>query len=172
MRTHYCGELTTEQAGESVTLCGWVDRRRDLGGVVFLGLRDRAGVVQVVAEPDSPAFADAERLRNEFCVRITGAVRQRPESQWNDDMATGVLRAAHQMGVEVPTALSVAGFDDIPLAQQIYPALTTIRQPLRKMAETASLALIRGAQGQTLDPSLEIVPGTIQVRDSTAPPRA
>jgi aspartyl-tRNA synthetase len=89
MRTHLCGELTSDHAGESVTLCGWVDRRRDLGGVIFLGLRDRAGVVQVVVEPDSPAFADAERLRNEYCVRITGPVRLRPESQWNDDMATG-----------------------------------------------------------------------------------
>ncbi len=89
MRTHLCGELTTDQAGETVTLCGWVDRRRDLGGLIFLGLRDRAGIVQVVVEPDSAAFADAERLRNEFCVRITGQVRQRPESQWNDDMATG-----------------------------------------------------------------------------------
>ena len=89
MRTHLCGELNSDQAGETVTLCGWVGRRRDLGGVIFLGLRDRAGVVQVVVEPDSPAFPDAERLRNEFCVRITGPVRERPESQWNDDMATG-----------------------------------------------------------------------------------
>ena len=89
MRTHRCGELTSAQAGETVTLCGWVDRRRDLGGLIFLGLRDRAGIVQVVVEPDSEAFVDAERLRNEYCVRVVGVVRERPESQWNDDMATG-----------------------------------------------------------------------------------
>ncbi len=89
MRTHLCGELNSSHAGQRVTLCGWVDRRRDLGGLIFLGLRDRAGIVQVVVEPDSPGFADAERLRNEFCVRISGEVRARPESQWNDDMATG-----------------------------------------------------------------------------------
>ncbi len=89
MRTHLCGELNSSHAGSRVTLCGWVDRRRDLGGLIFLGLRDRAGIVQVVVEPDSEGFKDAERLRNEFCVRISGEVRARPESQWNDDMSTG-----------------------------------------------------------------------------------
>jgi len=89
MRSHLCGEVNETLAGQSVTLCGWVDRRRDLGGLIFIGLRDNAGIVQVVVEPDSPAFAGAERLRNEFCVRIKGKVRMRPESQWNENMATG-----------------------------------------------------------------------------------
>jgi len=89
MRTHYCGAVTEAIAGQAVAVCGWVDRRRDLGGLIFLGLRDRAGVLQVVVEPDSPAFADAERLRNEYCVRIEGQVRMRPESQWNEAMPTG-----------------------------------------------------------------------------------
>jgi aspartyl-tRNA synthetase len=89
MRTHVCGEITEQLAGETVTLCGWVDRRRDLGGLIFLGLRDRAGIMQVVVEPDSPAFGDAEKLRNEYCVQVTGVVRQRPESQWNEAMRTG-----------------------------------------------------------------------------------
>jgi len=89
MRTHLCGEVNEQLADQSVTLCGWVDRRRDLGGLIFIGLRDIAGVVQVVVEPDSPAFADAENLRNEFCVRIGGKVRMRPDSQWNEAMATG-----------------------------------------------------------------------------------
>jgi len=91
MRTHYCGTLTTSDEGKTVTLCGWVDARRDLGGLVFLGLRDHRGIVQVVVEPDSPAFAGAERLRNEYCVRITGEVRMRPESQWNPSMPTGKI---------------------------------------------------------------------------------
>jgi aspartyl-tRNA synthetase len=89
MRTHLCGEVNERLADESVRLCGWVDRRRDLGGLIFIGLRDHAGIVQVVVEPDSPAFADAESLRNEFCVRISGTVRMRPASQWNEAMATG-----------------------------------------------------------------------------------
>jgi len=91
MRTHLCGEVTEEIADKSVVLCGWVDRRRDLGGLIFIGLRDIAGVVQVVIEPDSAAFGDAENLRNEFCVQISGQVRMRPESQWNESMATGKI---------------------------------------------------------------------------------
>ena len=91
MRTHLCGEVNEGLADQAVTLCGWVDRRRDLGGLIFIGLRDHSGVVQVVVEPESPAFAGAEALRNEFCVRIGGSVRMRPESQWNEAMATGKI---------------------------------------------------------------------------------
>jgi aspartyl-tRNA synthetase len=91
MRSHLCGEVNETLAGQTVTLCGWVDRRRDLGGLIFIGLRDNAGIVQAVVEPESKAFAGAERLRNEFCVRITGKVRMRPESQWNENMATGKI---------------------------------------------------------------------------------
>ncbi len=91
MRTHLCGEVNEQLAGQAVRLCGWVDRRRDLGGLIFIGLRDHAGIVQVVVEPDSPAFKDAEALRNEYCVRISGEVRMRPESQWNESMATGKI---------------------------------------------------------------------------------
>jgi len=91
MRSHLCGEINETMEGQSVTLCGWVDRRRDLGGLIFVGLRDNAGLVQVVVEPESEAFADAERLRNEYCVRIRGRVRLRPESQWNESMATGKI---------------------------------------------------------------------------------
>lgn len=91
MRSHLCGEINENLDGQSVTLCGWVDRRRDLGGLIFIGLRDNAGIVQVVVDPDSEAFASAERLRNEFCVRIKGTVRLRPASQWNENMATGKI---------------------------------------------------------------------------------
>ena len=91
MRTHLCGEVNEQLADQSVQLCGWVGRRRDLGGLIFIGLRDHAGIVQVVVEPESPAFKDAEALRNEYCVRISGQVRMRPESQWNEAMATGKI---------------------------------------------------------------------------------
>lgn len=96
MRTHLCGEITDSLVEQPVTLCGWVDRRRDLGGLIFLGLRDVAGIVQVVVEPDSAAFAAAESLRNEYCVRISGTVRLRPKSQWNEAMATGRIEVLAQ----------------------------------------------------------------------------
>jgi aspartyl-tRNA synthetase len=91
MRTHLCGEVNEQLASQAVQLCGWVDRRRDLGGLIFIGLRDHSGVVQVVVEPESPAFSDAEAVRNEYCVRVSGQVRMRPESQWNEAMATGKI---------------------------------------------------------------------------------
>ncbi len=91
MRSHLCGEVNETLDGQTVTLCGWVDRRRDLGGLIFIGLRDNAGIVQVVVDPDNPAFAAAAKLRNEYCVRIRGTVRLRPESQWNESMQTGKI---------------------------------------------------------------------------------
>ncbi|GBL05805.1 aspartate--tRNA ligase [Glaciecola sp. KUL10] len=90
MRTEYCGKIDTRFVGKEVTLYGWVNKRRDLGGVIFIDLRDREGVVQVVIDPDTEAtFELASSLRNEFCVAITGLVRARPESQVNKDMRTG-----------------------------------------------------------------------------------
>ena len=90
MRTHYCGVLTESLIGEEVTLCGWVHHRRDHGGVIFIDLRDREGVAQVVIDPDTPdSFATAERVRSEFVLRATGRVRQRPEGTINPEMPTG-----------------------------------------------------------------------------------
>lgn len=87
----------------------------------------------------------------------------------NDDMAAGVMRTAIRMGIEVPKQLSVAGCDDISLAQQIYPALTTIRQPLSSMAERAATALIEHSRKHMMLRGTEIVPATLKIRDSTAP---
>lgn len=90
MRTHYCGHLNKSLAGQTVELCGWVNRRRDLGGLIFIDMRDREGIVQVVVDPDmKDVFEVANQLRNEFCIKLTGEVRIRPESQVNKDMATG-----------------------------------------------------------------------------------
>ena len=90
MRTHYCGQLTADMIGEEVALCGWVHRRRDHGGVIFIDLRDREGLAQVVYDPDrADSFALAETLRNEFVVRITGRVRPRPEGTINPNLPTG-----------------------------------------------------------------------------------
>lgn len=90
MRTHYCGQVTESLIGQTVTLCGWVNRRRDHGGVIFVDLRDRAGLAQVVFHPDSPdIFQVGESLRGEYVLRITGRVQQRPEGTINPNMHTG-----------------------------------------------------------------------------------
>ncbi len=92
MRSHFCGALGTASIDETVTLCGWVDRRRDHGGVIFLDLRDRAGVVQVVFDPDTGEhFQRADRVRSEFVLKITGRVRARTEATVNPAMATGQI---------------------------------------------------------------------------------
>ena len=92
MRTHYCGELTNQNIGETITVCGWVHRRRDHGGVIFLDLRDRAGILQVVVDPDTEiAFATADRARSEWVMQITGLVRARPKGTENQDMKTGEI---------------------------------------------------------------------------------
>ncbi len=92
MRTHKCGELNTQQLGETVSICGWVHRRRDHGGVIFIDLRDRAGLVQVVVDPDvAETFAIAESVRSEYVLQITGLVRNRPEGTVNANMHSGEI---------------------------------------------------------------------------------
>ncbi|MCE6007113.1 aspartate--tRNA ligase [Acinetobacter soli] len=92
MRTHYCGSLTEAQIDQTVTLCGWVHRRRDHGGVIFLDMRDRDGLVQVVIDPDTPeAFATADKVRSEFVLKITGRVRRRYEGTENSNMVSGQI---------------------------------------------------------------------------------
>ncbi len=92
MRTDYCGNINSSYIGQTVTLCGWVNRSRDLGGVIFLDLRDREGIVQVVFDPDLvDVFNTANSLRNEFCVQLSGEVRARPPGQVNKDMSTGEI---------------------------------------------------------------------------------
>lgn len=92
MRSHYCGHVTETQLDKEVTLCGWVNRRRDHGGVIFIDLRDREGLVQVVFDPDrADVFATAERVRNEFVLKVKGRVRARPEGTVNPQLATGKI---------------------------------------------------------------------------------
>jgi len=101
MRSEYCGLVTEALQGQTVTLCGWVNRRRDHGGVIFVDLRDREGYVQVVCDPDRPEmFKVAEGLRNEFCIQVKGLVRARPEGTSNDAMKSGKIEVlAHDINV-------------------------------------------------------------------------
>ncbi|SNC58449.1 aspartate--tRNA ligase [Sodalis endosymbiont of Henestaris halophilus] len=92
MRTVYCGQLNLSHVGLEVTLCGWVNRRRDLGRLIFIDMRDREGLVQVFFDPDrQDVFTSAAKLRNEFCLQLTGIVRARPNKQVNNDMMTGAI---------------------------------------------------------------------------------
>ncbi|MFK7915201.1 MAG: aspartate--tRNA ligase [Pseudomonadales bacterium] len=97
MRSHYCGTLTTAEIDQQIELCGWAHRRRDHGGVIFLDVRDRSGLVQVVYDPDTVAsFATAETVRNEFVLHIKGRVRARESGKINPDMATGEIEVLGQ----------------------------------------------------------------------------
>ena len=88
-RTHYCGKVNEQLVGQTVTLEGWVNRRRDLGGLIFIDLRDREGLVQVVVGPDSSAFPEADRVRSEWVARVVGKVRERPADQINPKLESG-----------------------------------------------------------------------------------
>ncbi len=101
MRTSYCGLVTETHLGQVVTLCGWVNRRRDHGGVIFVDLRDREGYVQVVCDPDrADMFKTAEGLRNEFCIQIKGLVRARPAGTVNDNLKSGKIEIlCHELTV-------------------------------------------------------------------------
>lgn len=101
MRTQYCGQVTEQLLGQSVTLSGWAHRRRDHGGVIFIDLRDREGLVQVVCDPDRPEmFKVAEGVRNEFCLQVKGIVRARPEGTTNPNLASGKIEVlCHELTV-------------------------------------------------------------------------
>ncbi|KQM71190.1 aspartate--tRNA ligase [Xylophilus sp. Leaf220] len=119
MRSHYCGLVTEALMGETVTLCGWVNRRRDHGGVIFVDLRDREGYVQVVCDPDrADMFKVAEDVRNEFCVQIKGLVRARPEGTVNDNLKSGKIEVlCHELNVLNPSVTPPFQIDDDNLSE-------------------------------------------------------
>ena len=119
MRTTYCGLVTEALMGQTVTLCGWVNRRRDHGGVIFVDLRDREGTVQVVCDPDRPEmFATAEGLRNEFCVQVKGVVRARPEGTVNESIRSGRIEVlCHEITVLNPSVTPPFQLDDEHLSE-------------------------------------------------------
>jgi aspartyl-tRNA synthetase len=122
MRTHYCGELRGEHVGQTVTLFGWVDRRRDHGGVIFLDLRDRQGTVQIVSDPERTPelYALAESLRNEYVVKVQGKVTQRPADSLNPKIATGeveiyaeVIEVLNVVRQQLPFQVSTADSESV-----------------------------------------------------------
>ena len=121
MRTHTCGALRREHLEQTVTLCGWAQRRRDHGGVIFIDLRDRSGLVQVVCDPDAaPDFARAEETRNEYVLRITGKVRARPEGTVNAQLPTGEIEVlARAVEILNPSAPLPFQLDEEHLSENV-----------------------------------------------------
>ncbi|HEX7889009.1 MAG TPA: aspartate--tRNA ligase [Ramlibacter sp.] len=133
MRTTYCGLVTEALLGQTVTLCGWVNRRRDHGGVIFVDLRDREGYVQVVCDPDRPEmFKTAEGLRNEFCIQVKGVVRARPAGTTNDNLKSGKIEVlCHELVVLNPSVTPPFQLDDENLSEttRLLHRVLDLRRP-------------------------------------------
>ena len=142
MRSHYCGQLNESLEGQEVTLCGWVHRRRDHGGVIFLDIRDREGLAQVVFDPDrAETFATADRVRSEYVVKITGKVRLRPAGAGNANMASGMIEVlGHELEVlneaETPP-FPLNEFSDVGEETRLRYRFIDLRRP--EMAEKLRL---------------------------------
>ena len=149
MRTHYCGEVTVQQIGEVVDLVGWVHRRRDHGGVIFLDMRDRDGIVQVVYDPDTPeSFAIADSVRNEFVLRLRGRVRRRPPGGANPEMKTGAVEVLGEeievLGRSATPPIQLDAHAEIGADARLRHRVLDLRRPemqqrLRLRARAASL---------------------------------
>jgi aspartyl-tRNA synthetase len=137
MRTHYCGKLTAALLGKTVTLAGWAHRRRDHGGVIFIDLRDREGLAQVVSDPDrKETFATAERIRNEFVLKVTGVVRRRPEGTINPNIASGEVEVlAHEIDILNPSLTPPFQLDEENLSETVrltHRVIDLRREPMQK----------------------------------------
>ncbi len=151
MRTHYCGQLRADLVDSTVTLCGWAHRRRDHGGVIFIDLRDREGLAQVVCNPErQEAFRAAERVRAEFVLKVTGKVRRRPAGTVNAELPTGEVEVVAQE-VEILNASATPPFqiDDDNLAEETrlaHRVLDLRREPMQrnlKLRHRAAMATRR-----------------------------
>ena len=121
MRTHYCGQVDAAHLDQTVTLCGWAHRRRDHGGVIFIDLRDREGLVQVVCDPDrAQTFSNAERVRNEYCLKVVGKVRRRPQGTVNPNLGSGEIEVlAHDLEILNASAPMPFQLDDENLSENV-----------------------------------------------------
>ncbi len=137
MRSHYCGELRAALVDRIVTLCGWAHRRRDHGGVIFIDLRDREGLAQVVCDPDAgEAFRAAERVRSEYVLQVTGKVRRRPAGTVNPELPTGEVEVlAHEVEILNPSAPPPFQLDEDKLAEETrleHRVLDLRREPMQR----------------------------------------
>jgi aspartyl-tRNA synthetase len=137
MRTEYCGLTDARFLGQTVTLFGWAHRRRDHGGVIFIDMRDREGLVQVVSDPDrKETFAVADRVRNEFVLRVTGVVRRRPEGTVNPGLRSGEIEVlAHELEILNPAVTPPFMMDDETISEEVrlrYRYLDLRREPMQK----------------------------------------
>lgn len=145
MRTDYCGNIDTRFLGQTVTLFGWAHRRRDHGGVIFIDLRDREGLVQVVSDPDrAETFASADRVRNEFVLRVAGVVRRRPEGTVNPSLKSGEVEVlAHELEILNPSVTPPFMMDEEQLNEEVrlkYRYLDLRREPMQKALRTRHAA--------------------------------
>ena len=156
MRTHYCGEVDAALVGRTLTLCGWAHRRRDHGGVIFIDLRDREGLAQVVFNPDAgEAFRIAEKVRNEYVLQVKGVLRKRPEGSTNPELRSGEVELVAQQ-VEILNASATPPFqlDDDNLSEEVRLAnrvLDLRRAPMQKnlrLRHRAAMAVRRFLDGE------------------------
>ncbi len=156
MRTHYCGKLSSELLAQSVTLCGWAHRRRDHGGVIFIDLRDREGLAQVVSDPDRKStFATAEKIRNEYVLKVTGVVRRRPEGTINPNLASGEVEVlAHEIEILNPSITPPFQLDEDNLSETVrltHRVLDLRRETMQKnlkLRYRVAMAVRRYLDGQ------------------------
>jgi aspartyl-tRNA synthetase len=137
MRTHYCGKLNAALLGKTVTLAGWAHRRRDHGGVIFIDLRDREGLAQVVSDPDrKQTFAVAEKIRNEYVLKVTGVVRKRPEGTVNPNIASGEVEVlAHDIEILNASLTPPFQLDEENLSENVrltHRVLDLRREPMQR----------------------------------------
>jgi aspartyl-tRNA synthetase len=156
MRTHYCGEIDAQLVGRVITLAGWAHRRRDHGGVIFVDLRDREGLAQIVFNPDrKEAFAVAERVRGEYVLKVTGLVRKRPEGSTNPDMRSGEVEVlVHEVELLNPSTTPPFQLDEENLSETVrleHRVLDLRREPMQKnlrLRHRASMATRRFLDGK------------------------
>jgi aspartyl-tRNA synthetase len=151
MRSHYCGLVTDALMGQTVSLCGWVNRRRDHGGVIFIDLRDREGYVQVVCDPDrADMFKAAEGVRNEFCLQVKGKVRARPAGTENSNLVSGKIEVlCHELTVLNPSVTPPFQLDDENLSETTrLKSLTEVER--QKLVAKALKAIAKAETGASM----------------------
>jgi LacI family transcriptional regulator len=168
-----CAEMTAYLASIGHKRIAFIEGNPDHKAIKdrYLGYKDGLGNAGLAFSKTLVKEGDNSPRTGEECAKKLLRGKNPPTAIFaaNDDMAAGVLRAAHRMGIDVPSDLSVVGFDDIPLARQIYPALTTIRQPIRKMAETATEILMEQIRSQPHTSTSPVVEAELRIRESSGP---